>query len=475
MTSILDIGEGGIDPQAEVKKLQDLVKKLETQNEVLRRKQKLSTSNDSNIIENNENEVLKPAVNNSVFYNTRKHSEKRDISLSNGSETLEGVDLIDVNTSVSGEEDSWLYTSPRPPTPQQNRVSPYKYMRQDLDNPSPDVQSARKSLKFKLDEAARMSRSSSTPAFQNYTTPPRNHVSTMSVSADSAPSPHTIKQPTVKPSMAYNSSIQGSRINTGTFTRPKKSKPPAPVEPVESDSKENIEAVHHSNVTDIENLAKMQEESLRQSIAQTSPRRGFRSRPLPNVGTYNNTDSNSVSSADSNRSSPARFEEGMNRRNSNNSVGSDHSSPPDSPYGSSQQLHVQNTGGSNLRGSAPNVSRLIPRGQHYNSDSSLADYEEQAVYNAEPPRYSGGRPQNQLPRPSSPSLSGLRQPNRNGRGPSPQRSGLPTPRRSIPRPGSAGLPRSGLQSPKRISGLPAPRLSQTRPRGNDDSWREGCF
>lgn len=104
MTSILDIGEGGIDPHAEVKKLQDLVKKLETQNEVLRQKQKLATSeNDSNI--EAEPGALKPALNNSVFYNTRKHSEKRDIA--NISSSLENVELIDVNSSVCDEEDSW--------------------------------------------------------------------------------------------------------------------------------------------------------------------------------------------------------------------------------------------------------------------------------------------------------------------------------------------------------------------------------
>lgn len=102
----MDMNEGGIDPEVEVRKLQDLVKKLETQNEVLRRKQKLSTSNDSNIIENSDTEVLKPALNNSVFYNTRKHSEKRDISLK-GSENLESVELIDVDATIPEDEDSW--------------------------------------------------------------------------------------------------------------------------------------------------------------------------------------------------------------------------------------------------------------------------------------------------------------------------------------------------------------------------------
>ncbi|XP_060583253.1 SLAIN motif-containing protein 2-like [Ruditapes philippinarum] len=328
-------------------------------------------------------------------------------------------------------------------------------MRQDLDNPSPDVQSAKRSLKYRLDEAARISRSSSTPAFQNYSTPQRNNGTTMSLSADSTPSPRIMKPAAIaKPSPIAHTGIQGSRLNTGTFTRPKKTKPSTMENSMSDDVKENSEAVHHQNVADIENLAKMQEESLRQSIAQTSPRRGFRSRPLPNVAASNNTDSNSGSPGDSNRSSPAHFDEGSYRRNSQNSVESDHSSPPDSPYGSNQHLHVQNSGVSSLRGSMPNMSRLIPRGQHYNSDSSLADYqtqtEEQAINNAEPPRYTS-RIQNSMGRPSSPSVSGLKTPQRNIRGGSPQRnSGLPTPRRSIPRPGSAGLPRpSGVPSPKR--------------------------
>lgn len=46
-------------------------------------------------------------------------------------------------------------------------------------------------------------------------------------------------------------------------------------------------------------------------------------------------------------------------------------------------------GVSNLRGSLPNVSRLIPRAQHHNSDSSLADFQaaEEEGYDEQPSRY----------------------------------------------------------------------------------------
>ena len=48
-----------------------------------------------------------------------------------------------------------LYSSPKPPTPQQSSINLYKWVRQDFDHPSPEVESARRSLLFKLNEVAR--------------------------------------------------------------------------------------------------------------------------------------------------------------------------------------------------------------------------------------------------------------------------------------------------------------------------------
>ncbi|XP_061189381.1 SLAIN motif-containing protein 2-like isoform X3 [Saccostrea echinata] len=422
----MDATDNIIDPHAEVRKLQDLVKKLEKQNEFLRGRQKIQLES----LQNGETEPGKLTTNHN---NNLPDSNDKTWSKNTGGGSLDDIDVLDVDgLSIRDDEDSWLYTSPKPPTPQQNRVSPYKWVRQDFDHPSPEVKSVKKSLLNKLDEAARMSRSSSTPAFGMYSTPTSSRPR-MSQSAESTPV--SSQTTAVRKSLYSNAGGSTGKINTGTFTRPK-----TKIKTDEGDRpSENTEK--HPDVTDIENLAKQQEESLRQSMTHSSPRRG-------------------------------------DRRNSQNSIGSDVSSPPDSPY-SSQYLN-QPQENTNLRRSLPNVSQRLTQPQgHHASDPYLDNYssggsddydvgptpaQQRQISRLQPPM-----------RPTSPNVSGLRQPSTPiQRGLSPQRTGLPQPmRRSIPRPDTAI--KSSIPSPRR-SALPSPRrTNQYRAPDSDDSWKEGCF
>lgn len=411
-----------VDPESEVRKLQDLVKKLEKQNEVLRSRQKHQTEP----VHNGDVEHGKLTIN----HNNNIPDTLNIKSLAAVSE--DDSELVDIdNMSIKDEEDSWLYSSPKPATPLQNRVSPYKWVREEFEHPSPEIESVKRSLVYKLDEAARMSRSCSTPVFGSYNTP-RGYIQ-MSHSADSTP--------VIRKSLgiSYGSNIGGgNKVDTGTFTRPKANRPQSNNTAQDRvKHPEDTDSVKHPNVSDIENLAKLQEESLRQSLTQSSPRRGER------------------------------------HLSQSNSVGSDASSPPDSPHGS-QYLNNCNNNPENpsLRRSYQNVSRLPHNHGQYGSDPYLDNYssggsdEYEQNMIPKPRQYS----RLQTPgRPASPNVSGLRQPS--PRGNSPQRSGLPqlSRGRTIPRLGGG----TRVATPGRRSGLPAPRSSSyTR---HDESWKEGCF
>ncbi|CAG2199012.1 SLAIN1_2 [Mytilus edulis] len=458
----MDSGDSLIDPEAEVRKLQDLVKKLEKQNEVLRSRQK----NNSENVQNGEIEHGKLTLH-------HNNNIPDTLNLKNQpAESGDDSELVDIeNLSMKDEEDSWLYSSPKPATPSQNRVSPYKWVRQEFEHPSPEVESVKRSLIFKLDEAARMSRSCSTPVFGSYSTP-RTYTK-MSHSADSTPvMPVYNNKPVIRKSLAtsYGSNIgMGKNVDTGTFTRPKRTRPQVndmPPDhaklPEESDS---TDSKNHPNVSDIENLAKLQEESLRQSMSQSSPRRAPKPRQIPQ--SVNTENDNHVG----NRCSPNKFD-GERHLSQSNSLGSDASSPPDSPHASNQYLNNYNNNQENpgLRRSYQNVSRLPQTSGQYGSDPYLDNYSSGGSDDCEQTVSPKVRQYSRLQapgRPGSPNVSGLRQPS--PRGPSPQRTGLPTPsRRTIPRPGN-----SKLATPVRRSGLPAPR--STSSQRHDDSWKEGCF
>ncbi|KAJ8297406.1 hypothetical protein KUTeg_023937 [Tegillarca granosa] len=391
---IMDESDITVDPQAEVRKLQDLVKKLERQNEVLRGKQKLQLE----ALQNGEIEKKLGTNHNNNISEGLNHCRLKDET---SEITLDDVNVLDVDQlSVRDEEDSWLYSSPKPPTPSQSRVSPYEWVRQELDHPSPEVESVKRSLIHRLDEAARISRSSSTPAFASITPLSSRSNTRMSQSAENTPV--NSQRPVVRKSLGMS---LGNRVDTGTFTRPKKSReipvPPPPTERFE----DTVD--HHQSPS-------VQHDSLRQSLsqAQSSPRRAIRSKQIPQpMSVFDNECDSSVY----NRASPVRYDENSSKR------------------------------------SLPNVSRLAHSSGMYSSDPYLDnnssggsdDYERPI----DPRQYN--RMQTQM-RPASPNVSGLRQPQNVRRGLSPQRTGLPQPaRRSIPRPGTVA--KSGIATPRRYN------------------------
>lgn len=108
---------------SDIKRLQEMVKRLEVQNAQLKNTDNRRTPN--NGIDN----MVKVKLN------------------------LDDVPLLDLNAMVEEDEDTWLYVSPKhPPSAEQKKISPYKYLKDSLD--VPELNKVRGSLLAKLESIA---------------------------------------------------------------------------------------------------------------------------------------------------------------------------------------------------------------------------------------------------------------------------------------------------------------------------------
>ncbi|KAK1175971.1 SLAIN motif-containing protein 2-like isoform X1 [Acipenser oxyrinchus oxyrinchus] len=306
-----------INADLEVRKLQDLVKKLERQNEQLRTRSTQLTSSGA-VSASSRSPSSGPELPQSPagfrgvgFGETRGlgafgNPSVDDIgyfgragvgnlapagSLFGGAgdfgeegETtiLDEVEILSLEDAgcLDEAEDSWLHQSPKKnPTSLRKAVSPLAWCRQVLDHPSPDVESAKRSLIHRLEQTMSANKRRSLYGSPYNTTAgcsspysPNTGNSPYS-SGFNSPSSTPLRIPIVKQLV-----LPGSSGNYKSSTE--RNPPISPQSSVDSElstsemDEDSVGSGYKLNdVTDVQILARMQEESLRQEYAATASRR----------------------------------------------------------------------------------------------------------------------------------------------------------------------------------------------------------
>ncbi|XP_030836195.1 SLAIN motif-containing protein 2 isoform X8 [Strongylocentrotus purpuratus] len=469
--------ENTINPEVEVKKLQDLVRKLEKQNELLRSKADAIGSPTSNgtlpLTEANTN------LNSNGDIKSGKIGAKRTNNSDKG--LLDAVKVLDTNLGDS-DDDTWLYTSPiKPASPEQKCVSPYDWIRQDFEHPTRDQESAKKCLLAKLDEVSRANRNSMGPSVM------------------------ALQQPQI-PNQGNADPLRGiDKLETSPRSQ---SPPPSQTQRRRTSKEERMGLAKLEDVTDVQILARMQEESLRQAMNSSpanSPRRITVSpassenalhRSASRSSSVSSTEGKSEDGEEGQRSNVVRrrpsFERIRKAGEGNERKELSPRGPPDGRNGDAKHNAVNRLRGTDAekspghRGSLPNLNNrthvIQPPAPHPTPCTPpQTPMNNESQYQ---PDMTGVDSGSRMKQPSSipvnraPSPRTLKQPSPTKlRGASPHRgSGIPVrasqmDKSQIPRPRSAVIPKSGIPSPNNRTAV-SPRSSvKTR----DDSWREGCY
>ncbi|XP_034043101.1 SLAIN motif-containing protein 1a isoform X2 [Thalassophryne amazonica] len=236
--------------ELEVLKLQELVRKLEKQNEQLRTRANavgptaLSWPHKACPGERRPYsepiDYFQPSL-------ARLDAAEPDGGAAGPATLLEELDLLDLNAVLPvGNPESWLYVSPKAKPQAQSSLSPLQWCRQVLDHPGPEVELAKMTLCHRLDQAPILSCSQAL-------VPPALRAS-CSLSGRS-------------PTFLSNATLHNAGRRHAAISPQSSVDSEAGVSELEDDS---IMSYKLHDMTDVEVMARLQEESLRQDYASTS-------------------------------------------------------------------------------------------------------------------------------------------------------------------------------------------------------------
>ncbi|XP_055072077.2 SLAIN motif-containing protein 1a isoform X1 [Misgurnus anguillicaudatus] len=304
--------------ELEVKKLQELVRKLERQNEQLRTRAnaannctssaRLSSSPTPACIIGPDtapyytgNYCVSPPSRLSCSYGLGTSEERypyfhpqsvSDAAVDDAT-VLDEVEILDIDVVLScdGESDhNWLYVSPKAKLFSHLLLSPLQWCRHVLDNPKPEVELAKRSLCYKLDQAKRW-RGVLTNCASSALYSPVDALSSVTSCSKPFTKP-AFTEPTgnTDPS-SLNHQQSGTARNCSSLTERSPTflyhtathdniHQPRPLSPQSSiDSELSVSELEEDSIsmsykiqdmTDVEVMARLQEESLRQEYATTA-------------------------------------------------------------------------------------------------------------------------------------------------------------------------------------------------------------
>ncbi|XP_026074282.1 SLAIN motif-containing protein 1-like isoform X1 [Carassius auratus] len=282
--------------ELEVKKLQELVRKLERQNERLRSRASAGHSCTSggrvSAAPVTGGYCASPPESPSFGLSEERYPYFHPQSVTGADEedatVLDELEILDLHLvlPIDGESDySWLYVSPKAKLfPHLLLLSPLQWCRHVLDNPRPEVELAKRSLCNQLDQAKRWrSVLSSSVLFS-----PVDELSSLSSSSKPFTKPALTEQ-TDPPSPNHQKSLTGRNCSSltersptflyhmATHSNSHWQRPLSPESSIDSDlsvSELEDDTISMSyklqDMTDVEVMARLQEESLRQEYASTS-------------------------------------------------------------------------------------------------------------------------------------------------------------------------------------------------------------